>query len=87
VPVNALNISVALAPWSAAAGSDKPSSPGGNAAPPYQPVARGEWKPGGSHMAVADTYNTSKQALLAATLGIAREALAKLACYGPVLRR
>ena len=37
--------------------------------------ARGEWKPGGSKLAGADAYATSKQAILAATLAFARETL------------
>ena len=35
--------------------------------------ARGEWKPGGSKLAGSDAYATSKQAILAATLALARE--------------
>lgn len=35
--------------------------------------ARGEWKPGGSKLAGGDAYATSKQAILAATLALARE--------------
>ena len=35
--------------------------------------ARGEWKPGGSSVAGADSYATSKQALLASALAFARE--------------
>jgi NAD(P)-dependent dehydrogenase (short-subunit alcohol dehydrogenase family) len=35
--------------------------------------ARGEWKPGGSKLAGADAYATSKQANLATTLAFARE--------------
>ena len=35
--------------------------------------ARGEWKPGGSSIPGADSYATSKQALLAAALAFARE--------------
>jgi NAD(P)-dependent dehydrogenase (short-subunit alcohol dehydrogenase family) len=35
--------------------------------------ARGEWIPGGSKMAGADAYATSKQCILAATLAFARE--------------
>ncbi len=35
--------------------------------------ARGEWQPGGSRMHGMDAYATSKQALLAATLALARE--------------
>lgn len=35
--------------------------------------ARGEWEPGGSKLAGADAYATSKQAILAATLAFTRE--------------
>ena len=35
--------------------------------------ARGEWRPGGSKMAGADAYATSKQCILAAAMAFARE--------------